>query len=134
SRELGAELEASGQSVVLIPAERLSAGLLAATLRSAPSPFRSIVYLGSLSGPTLAEAAADGFERAQHLTCDILIETLRTLQESSVPPPRRIWLVTRGVQPVGKGVEPLAVAQAPLWGLGRALMREHPELGWRLVD
>jgi acyl transferase domain-containing protein/nucleoside-diphosphate-sugar epimerase/acyl carrier protein len=50
----------------------------------------------------------------------------------------RIWLVTAGAQAVGAGSgdreAPLAVAQAPLWGAGRVLAREHPELWGGLVD
>ncbi|UQA61054.1 type I polyketide synthase [Polyangium aurulentum] len=46
----------------------------------------------------------------------------------------RLWLVTRGAQPVvGRGT-PLSVAQAPLWGLGRTIALEHPELECARVD
>jgi hypothetical protein len=41
--------------------------------------------------------------------------------------------VTRGAQAVGEA-EGVAVAQAPLWGLGRTLALEHPELGCTQVD
>jgi hybrid polyketide synthase/nonribosomal peptide synthetase FtdB len=43
-------------------------------------------------------------------------------------------LVTRGAQPAGGARWPLAVEQAPLWGLGRVIASEHPELACRLVD
>ncbi|MBV9356927.1 MAG: polyketide synthase dehydratase domain-containing protein, partial [Chloroflexi bacterium] len=55
----------------------------------------------------------------------------RTLRHGWRDPPR-LWLVTRGTQAAGTGVE--ATRGAGLWGLGRTLMYEHPELRVRLVD
>ena len=39
----------------------------------------------------------------------------------------RLWWVTRGAVAVTAG-EAAEVAQASLWGLGRTVMQEHPEL------
>nr|QDA77058.1 polyketide synthase [Jahnella sp. MSr9139] len=46
----------------------------------------------------------------------------------------RLWLVTRGAQAAGGGEAAIAVAQAPLWGLGRSIALEHPELRCTRVD
>ena len=46
----------------------------------------------------------------------------------------RLWLVTRGCQPVNPGCQPVNPAQAPVWGFGRVLALEHPELWGGLVD
>lgn len=47
----------------------------------------------------------------------------------------RLWLVTRGVQaPEGAPGDGAALAQAPLWGVGRVLANELPALRPRLVD
>ncbi|WP_433281455.1 type I polyketide synthase [Micromonospora sp. CA-244673] len=43
----------------------------------------------------------------------------------------RLWAVTRGVR---ESADPAALADAPLWGLGRVLATEHPELWGGLVD
>jgi myxalamid-type polyketide synthase MxaE and MxaD len=45
----------------------------------------------------------------------------------------RLWLVTRGAQAVAPGerVDPF---QAPLWGFGRTVAHEHPELRCTLID
>jgi myxalamid-type polyketide synthase MxaD len=45
----------------------------------------------------------------------------------------RLWLVTRGAQPVD-GPASLALAQSPLWGLGRVISQEHPSLWGGLLD
>src|SRR5262249_44743583 len=46
----------------------------------------------------------------------------------------RFWVVTRGAEATGDRDRPVALAQAPLRGLGRALALEHPELWGGLVD
>jgi acyl transferase domain-containing protein len=49
--------------------------------------------------------------------------------------PARVWIATRGVHPIGNVVpDAKAVRQAPLWGLGRTLSVEHPELYGGLID
>ncbi|XXX76160.1 type I polyketide synthase [Sorangium sp. So ce134] len=45
----------------------------------------------------------------------------------------RLFLVTRGAQAVGPH-QPLSVAQAPLWGLGRTIALEHPEVRCTRLD
>ena len=46
----------------------------------------------------------------------------------------RLWLVTRGAQAAGKTDLPLACEQATLWGLGRAIALEEPEIWGGLLD
>ena len=46
---------------------------------------------------------------------------------------RDLWLVTRSAQPMDE-LNPVATAQAPLWGMGRGLALEHPELHCVRVD
>ena len=47
----------------------------------------------------------------------------------------RLWLVTRGAQPVGvAGPGAISVAQAPLWGLARTVALEFPEFWGGIVD
>ncbi|WP_394827347.1 SDR family NAD(P)-dependent oxidoreductase [Pendulispora albinea] len=47
----------------------------------------------------------------------------------------RLYLITRGAQPVtAADHRTLAIAAAPLWGLGRVLAYEHPELRCTRID
>jgi acyl transferase domain-containing protein len=46
----------------------------------------------------------------------------------------RLWLVTRGAQRVGAETTGIDPAQAPLWGLGRTIALEYPELRCTLCD
>ncbi|HEY9405602.1 MAG TPA: type I polyketide synthase, partial [Pyrinomonadaceae bacterium] len=45
----------------------------------------------------------------------------------------RVWLVTKGAQPV-TGADEIAIAQAPLWGFGRTAAQEQPALWGGLID
>src|SRR5262245_14157547 len=60
-----------------------------------------------------------------------LIRLIAGLQENPLP---KLWLATRGSQPVDGGSRPLEIAQAPLWGLARTCAIEHPELHGGIVD
>ncbi len=62
-------------------------------------------------------------------------EALALVQALDVTSPApRLWLVTRGAQPVAERGGDLALAQSPLWGLGRVVALERPELRTTLVD
>ncbi|MBX2796484.1 MAG: SDR family NAD(P)-dependent oxidoreductase, partial [Myxococcales bacterium] len=65
----------------------------------------------------------------------VLAEPLRlvqTLVERSAPV-RALWLVTSSAHQV-RGDEPVAVHHASVWGFGRVVQREHPDLSCRLLD
>ncbi|MNX06876.1 Phthiocerol/phenolphthiocerol synthesis polyketide synthase type I PpsA [compost metagenome] len=90
--------------------------------------FRGVIHLDSLDlNPLdLTDPLAPG-------TAGVA-SALRLAQELiRRPEPPRLWLVTSGVHPAG-GLIPLSAAQAPLWGLGRSLANEHPELKTTLID
>ncbi len=46
----------------------------------------------------------------------------------------RLFLVTRGVHDVTGAGQPISIGQSSLWGLGRVVISEHPELRCTLVD
>lgn len=46
----------------------------------------------------------------------------------------RLWLVTRGVQPVNGAVASGSVTQSPVWGLGRVIAEEQREFWGGLID
>ena len=49
-------------------------------------------------------------------------------------PPARVWLVTRQTCATGSESAPLSVGGSPVWGMGRVLMNERPDLDVTLVD
>jgi acyl transferase domain-containing protein/SAM-dependent methyltransferase len=97
-------------------------------------PCRGVVHLWSLDGPGPDETTPATLAEASLCGCGSVLHLLQSLVPATPNLPCRFWLVTRRAQPVGNPVGPLAVAQAPLWGLGRVLASEHPELWGGLMD
>lgn len=65
--------------------------------------------------------------------CLATTQLLRALNDRSFAQPPRLFLVTRGARAVLPKECP-AFVQAPLWGLGRSVMHEHPDLRCTLID
>ena len=99
--------------------------LLQESLGDLYPPCRGIVHLWSID----EVAALDGdVQAAQARTCGSALHLVKALARSEGSERPRLWLVTRGAQPVGAELSPLCVEQATLWGMGRVIALEHPEL------
>jgi len=108
--------------------------LLAAVLAPDQPGCRGIIQLWSLALAAPAETSA-ALSAAQRLGCGQVLLLVQELARSSASGLPRLWLVTRGAQAAGADPRvPLALAQAPLWGLGRVMAREHPPLWGGLID
>ncbi len=149
---VAASLEAQGARCILVSPADEYARLAADRYRidpSRPADFQRLVddalgqeacacqgvlHCWSLDArpPTLDSAAA--LDEARVLGCESALHLVQALAESPWRERPRLWLVTRGAQAVGETPVPLAIEQAPLWGFGRALAFEHPELWGGLVD
>ncbi|MCP4262404.1 MAG: type I polyketide synthase [Planctomycetes bacterium] len=98
-------------------------------------PLRGIIHLWSLAATLPPEKVTTPFlEQAQHLGCGSVLQLMRILSKYNLSSSPKLWLVTQGVMPVKNDKIPLAVAQAPLWGLGKVIMQEYPELRGGMVD
>ena len=93
---------------------------------------RGIVYVPAEKSNDIPDDLA-ALEQAQKNGSGGLLFLIQALLDSSVKVNSRIWVVTRGVQPVGKEY-PVSIDQAPLWGLGRTIANEHPEIWGGLID
>jgi acyl transferase domain-containing protein/acyl carrier protein len=82
---------------------------------------------------TEANALPD-LKRAEHLSCGSALFLLQALAEFGNPRPPKLWLLTRGAQAARSQLKLDSIAQAPIWGLGRTLALEHPELWGGLID
>ena len=91
------------------------------------------LYLWALDAPTPDEGP-DALARAQTLAVDAPAHIARAM--AAHPGPRQaLWCVTECAVPAGLGGSvPLATTQAMLWGLGRTLVLEQPELWGGLID
>jgi acyl transferase domain-containing protein len=93
-----------------------------------------VVHLWSLEAAAPEVMTADNLEAASVLGCGSVLHLIQALVAAKFSELPSVWLVTEGVQPVGAESTPLAVAQAPLWGLGKAIALEHPDLHCIQVD
>ncbi len=114
--ELAEELRARGKQCELVTAQTadpIRTDSLRAVL-TGPAP-AGVVHIGSLGSASLRGLA----------------DALAGMGWRDQP---RLWLVTRAAQAVGEHVSAVDVDQAALWGLGRAIGLDHPELSVTRVD
>lgn len=97
-------------------------------------PLKNILHLWSLAIPTTDELTATAMENAQTLGCGSVLHLIKTLAKYNDTGPTRLWLVTRSAVPAGPNPVSLNIAQAPLWGLGKVIALEYPDLWGGLVD
>jgi acyl transferase domain-containing protein/acyl carrier protein len=111
--------------------------LLAASSHPEMPAYRGIIHLSSLDAPSLSTDATSitALQTAQQELCGGVLHLLQALVQhhgnQSLPD---LWLVTQGAQAVGQDNQPLQVQQSPLWGLGRVIALEHPNLTCRRFD
>ena len=108
--------------------------LFQAVLEAEQRPCRGVVHLWSLEAVEPEEATVDSLGAAQVLGCGSVLHLVQALVGGGGSGAPALWLVTRGAQPVGAAAMPLEVVQTPLWGLGRVIALEHPDLWGGLVD
>jgi acyl transferase domain-containing protein/acyl-CoA synthetase (AMP-forming)/AMP-acid ligase II/acyl carrier protein len=92
-----------------------------------------VVYLWGLQPEPQEGYSPAGLQAFHDLSCGGLLHLVQALVQAGWSSPPRLWLVTRGAQPVQEGECP-AIHQAPLWGLSRVIALEHPELNCKRID
>ncbi|WIG98718.1 type I polyketide synthase [Myxococcus sp. SDU36] len=93
---------------------------LADLAATSPLPLAGILHLWALD-ESLSRSVGSALA---------LVQSLMDVPGQRLP---RLYLVTRGAQPVVEG-ERVSANQAALWGLGRTIALEHPSLGCTCVD
>lgn len=63
-----------------------------------------------------------------------VLHLLQALEAAGYATAPRLWLVTIGVHALGEEDRITALSQASLWGLGRVIVYEHPDLHCTLID
>ncbi|MBR8834203.1 MAG: SDR family NAD(P)-dependent oxidoreductase [Stigonema ocellatum SAG 48.90 = DSM 106950] len=81
----------------------------------------------ALTSPDLKAASLQG--------CGSTLHLIHAIVEVGFSQPPRLWLVTQGAQPVTTtNLNVPGVAQSSLWGMGKVIALEHPELNCVRVD
>ncbi|MDZ7269344.1 MAG: SDR family NAD(P)-dependent oxidoreductase [candidate division KSB1 bacterium] len=101
---------------------------------AAGEPWRGVIYLWSLDGRVPPDLPLTELEAQSARICGGALHLVQALARLNTTPWPQLWLVTAGAQPVGANTPGLAVLQAALWGLGRTIAAEHPELRCKRVD
>jgi acyl carrier protein len=97
-------------------------------------PLKGIVHLWSCESNSSTDLSLEALQQAQVISCGgvlSLVQALLQKQGSKLP---RLWLVTQDTQSLDSSAKSLEIQHAPLWGLGRAIALEHPELQCVCVD
>ena len=102
----------------------------------ADGPIEGLLYLWQANAPALpVEGHWTPAEAVRMTGCAHLLNLLQALVD--IPPAAvrpRLWLVTSGTQQVVDSDSSVAVIQYPVWGLGRVIALEHPEMWGGLID
>lgn len=92
-------------------------------------PLHGIIHLWSIS---ITKNEGFSYDKTEFLGCNSVLYLIKTLANHIISSPI-LWLVTRGAQAVrtGEGIIP---DQAQLWGFGKVISFELPELNCIRVD
>jgi natural product biosynthesis luciferase-like monooxygenase protein len=107
--------------------------LMKSILSSEPPAVRGVIHLWSLEICS-PEISVSFLDEAHSLGTASALQLIQTLAESGTHNQPRLWLATQGAQAVGPAAATLAIAQSPIWGLGRTCAIEHPEFWGGLLD
>ncbi len=114
AEQLRGKLLAAGQQVRLQVAAEWSDG------------FDHVIHLAGLQDKALASAE---FMALQDRRCVDMVRLVQQIDRSGVQ--AHLWLITANALRSNQGILP---EQAPLWGVGRVLANEHPDLPCTLID
>ncbi|NER50060.1 MAG: SDR family NAD(P)-dependent oxidoreductase, partial [Symploca sp. SIO1A3] len=92
---------------------------------------KGIVHLWGVKEAT---ASVGELEKAQELGCATVVHLVQGLTQAGLTQLVPMWLVTQGTQSVLADTEVVQPQQGSLWGLGRVIRLEHPELTCCQVD
>jgi acyl transferase domain-containing protein len=108
-----------------------------AQLATAAGAVQGVVHLWSLDEALArpAEGARLGaeLEVAAWWGCGTVLHLVQALLRTQAQPPG-VWLVTQGAQAVQPAETVPGIAQSPLWGMGKVIALEHPELQCVCLD
>ncbi len=104
-------------------------------LDPATDVIRGIVHLWSLDAAAPEATTLDTMRRAEALGCHSVLHLVQALSRTGrLGGAPRLVLVTRGAQATDEGRGAVCAAQAPLIGVGRVLINEHPDIDTRMID
>ncbi|HSK64712.1 MAG TPA: type I polyketide synthase, partial [Pyrinomonadaceae bacterium] len=116
-----------GEPAVVTPAEHVTELIN----RDADSILRGIVYLWSTGSSPDENTSSNTMMDSLRSCCERVLHLLRDVVAAGANDVPRLTIVTRGAQ---QPASPSSLVQSSLWGLGRTIALEHPELNVNLID
>jgi len=108
--------------------------LLDRVRQQARLPLRGVIHLASLDAPGNDSLQPLVLENTHRFGCETALHLARGILEREWSETPKLWLVTQGLQPMATSDFTPALAQAPLWGMGKVIALEHPEIWGGLID
>jgi acyl transferase domain-containing protein len=147
---LSLELEKQGQSCLLVehhhsfsrkdlttweidPLERGDWQCLFAEIAATGKQLRGVIHLWSLDAVSSSQLNLETLERARNFGTLSVLYLVQTLAQQQLTESFALWLGTREAMPINSG-QTVAVAQTPLWGLGKVISLEYPQLWGGIID
>ncbi|MGO2371949.1 type I polyketide synthase [Pseudoalteromonas sp. KG3] len=105
---------------------------LFANVSGSDPELKGVVYLWGLDNPDTAKLTTELLTQAQSHSCGSVLHLVQAqikLKQSA-----KLWLVTHDGVQVESKKHPLNITQSTLWGLGKVIAQEHPELWGGMLD
>ncbi|WP_392534193.1 type I polyketide synthase [Nostoc sp. C117] len=106
--------------------------LLREALPSGELAWRGVIHLWSLETTQTKDFSLAELAQAQTWGSISVLHLLQAIAQNPQPINPTFWLVTRGAISVNSSLP--AVQQSPVWGLGKVVALEYPELWGGMVD
>jgi myxalamid-type polyketide synthase MxaB len=91
-------------------------------------PLHGIVYLWPLDAAPFDELDETAVEREVRFWCGSALHLVQAIAHHAGSQPPKLWLCTRGAQKVVDADKVFSPVAATVWGLGKTIALEHPEL------
>lgn len=124
-KELATQLQQQGQECSLVTQETNWQTLLENT-------YQGVVYLWGLDYDQSPENS-DILAASQERLCGTLLELVQELTKIEVSHPPHLYIVTQSAQTISSDAT-VNIQQSSLWGLGRTIALEYPELCSLCID
>ncbi|QHG20750.1 type I polyketide synthase [Nostoc sp. ATCC 53789] len=109
--------------------------LLIRELATSSPSLNGVVQCWSISSGVSKTINSDELEKLSFNGCGTTLFLLQALVKGGLSQPPWLWLVTSGSQPVPTNHPVIpGVAQSSLWGMGKVINLEHPELNCVRID
>ena len=107
--------------------------VLSAVSKTHPMPLAGVIHLWGLDIKTTDELETTDLGAANQKACGSVLHLVQSLLDSDQNT-GKLWLITRGSQPTETDSTISGMGNAALWGMGKVISLEHPELNCIRID